>query len=196
MKYFLLLTTVVALSSCSKPADKHISAASATAAMKPAALLTVNHMDNVSMVASVEPSPKGIASDFSWYNSEGKKVSLAGFKGKTVLINFWATWCPPCRAELPDIEAISKQYSSKGLVVIGVSEDSGNNLLDNVSNFVSQHGLTYQIVIDNNKIADAYGNINAIPTSFIVNKAGKIVKTWVGLRDKAFFESTVKKYLD
>ncbi len=192
MKYFLILATAVALNSCSKPAGKQASAASTSDAAKPAA----NHIENVSMVAGVNPSPNGTATDFSWYNGEGKKISLADLRGKTVLINFWATWCPPCKAELPDIEALSKQYSSKGLVVVGVSEDAGKDLLQNVSNFVSQHGLTYQIVIDNNGIADAYGNINAIPTSFIVNKSGKIVQKWVGLRDKAFFESTVKKYLE
>lgn len=195
MKYLLILATVVALSSCSKPAGKRASAASASDPAKPAAV-KADHIDNVSMVAGVTQSPKGSATDFSWYNDEGKEVSLSELKGKTVLINFWATWCPPCRAELPDIEAISKQYSSKGLVVVGVSEDAGKNLLHDVSDFVSQHGLTYQIVIDNNKIAEAYGNINAIPTSFIVNKGGKVVKTWVGLRDKAFFESAVKKYLE
>ena len=82
------------------------------------------------------------------------------------------------------------------MVVIGVSEDNGDSVLNDVSHFAAKHGLTYQIVVDNNDIANAYGNINAIPTSFIVNKAGKIVDQWVGLRNKSFFESTIKKYLD
>ncbi|MCL4540560.1 MAG: TlpA family protein disulfide reductase [Bacteroidetes bacterium] len=155
-----------------------------------------NHIGNVSLAAGVIPSPEGTASDSSWHNDNGKKVSLSDLRGKTVLINFWATWCGPCKAELPDIEAISKEYASKGLVVIGVSEDEGNNLVSTVSKFATQQGLTYQIVIDDNSIADAYGNINAIPTSFLVGKDGKIVKQWVGEKDRAFFESVVKKYLD
>ncbi len=195
MKYLFMLAAIVALSSCSKPAAKKTVHTSASDAPKPAAMMQ-NHIANVSAVAGVNPAQKGHATDFSWYNSDGEKMSLADFRGKTVLINFWATWCPPCKAELPDIEAISRQYSPKGLVVVGVSEDAGKNALRDVSNFTSQHGLTYQIVLDDNSIADAYGNINAIPTSFIVGKDGKILKSWVGERDREFFETTVKKYLD
>jgi cytochrome c biogenesis protein CcmG/thiol:disulfide interchange protein DsbE len=192
VKYFLMLAAIAALSSCSKPPAKD---PPATAKSVSSMTSKVDHADNISMEAGVRPSPEGMAADFSWYNREGKKVSLSDFRGKTVLINFWATWCGPCKAELPDIEAISNEYASKGLVVIGVSEDEGSNLVGKLKSFASQHGLTYQIVIDDNSIADAYGNINAIPTSFLVGKKGEILKSWVGEKDKSYFESTLGKYL-
>jgi cytochrome c biogenesis protein CcmG/thiol:disulfide interchange protein DsbE len=151
---------------------------------------------NVSLAAGANQGPAGTASNFYWRDSSGKKVSLSEMKGKTVLINFWATWCGPCKAELPDLEKLSDAYASKGLVVIGVSVDKGGNLLGDVSSFASQHGLTYQIVIDNDDVAEAYGNINALPTSFLVNKEGKIVEKWVGSRNDAFFKSKVNKYVD
>jgi len=151
---------------------------------------------NVSLSAGVTPVSVGNASDFYWYNSKGEKNSLGDLKGKTVLINFWATWCGPCKAELPDLENLSKAYSSRGLVVVGVSVDRGENLLTDVSEFASRTGLTYQIVIDKDDIAGAYGNINAIPTSFLIGKNGKVIDKWIGMRDKAFFESTIKRYLD
>jgi peroxiredoxin len=151
---------------------------------------------NVSLLAGVTQASGGNASDFYWYDSNGKEISLDDLKGKIILINFWATWCRPCKTELPDIENLSKTYSSRGLVVIGISIDKGGNLLTDVSDFASHNGLTYQIVIDNGNVTDAYGNINAIPTSFLVDKNGKIVDKWIGVRDKAFLESIVKKYLD
>ncbi len=191
MSRILIALMFVTLASCSKPAQKQAQQASTAQAAA-----ATSHKNNVSLVSHVSSAAEKAASDFSWYDSKGDPVSLTDLKGKTVLINFWATWCGPCKAELPDIESISKEYASKGLVVIGVSEDRGDGILDNVSDFASKNGLTYQIVVDNDDIANAYGNINAIPTSFLVNKDGQIVEKWIGVRDRAFFESTVKKHLD
>ena len=192
MKKIPVLLMLFALGSCgNQPAKQQAQQASDT--QTPA---KANYQDNVSLVSGVIPAGGKAASDFSWYDSQGQKVSLSALKGKTVLVNFWATWCGPCKAELPDIEAVSKEYASKGLVVVGVSEDRGDGLVHDVSDFARKNGLTYQIVIDNDDIANAFGNINAIPTSFLVNKDGQIVEKWIGVRDKAFFESTVKKYLD
>ncbi len=193
MKYPLLLASLFLFASCSsKPKGGSTTASAASHA----AALKSEYMQNVSMVSTVAPSSGADASNFTWYDSEGRLVSLSDLKGKTVLINFWATWCGPCKAELPDIESLSKAYASKGLVVVGVSEDRGDGMLKHVSDFAAKHGLTYQIVIDNDDIANAFGSINAIPTSFIVSKNGQIVDKWIGERDKAFFESTISKFLD
>ncbi len=192
MKKLLTLVLLAALSSCA--AKKAPGRSQDPAAAKPAA--KASYSNNVSMSAGVKAAEGKNAANFSWYDAKGKMVSLKSLRGKTVLVNFWATWCGPCKAELPDIEAISKQYAQKGLVVVGVSEDRGPDVLKSVSSFVKEHGLTYQIVIDSSNVADAYGNINAIPTSFLVNKQGKIVKKWVGLKGKSFFEATVKSALD
>lgn len=191
IRNLVILLTLVTLSSCGKQPAKQPSHASTAQASANA-----SYKENVSLVDQVSPATGNAAANFSWYDSVGNQVSLNSLKGKTVLVNFWATWCGPCKEELPDIEAVSKEYASKGLVVIGVSEDRGDGLLDDVSGFAAKHGLTYQIVIDNDDIANAYGNINAIPTSFLINKDGQIAQKWIGVRNKAFFESTVKKYVD
>lgn len=193
MKNLSLVLMLLFLSSCAAKSPKKAAQAAAEKAPSPA---RTEYIKNVSFSSSISPAKGKTASDFSWYNAAGQRVSLASFKGKTVLINFWATWCGPCKAELPDIEAISRQYAHKGLVVIGVSEDTGPGVLKHVAGFVKQHGLTYQIVIDSVNISNAYGFISAIPTSFIVNKDGKIVDKWVGERGKGYFEATVRKFLD
>ncbi len=190
MKIALMCLSILVLSSCSsKPKGIPQASAAKSSSQK-------NYSANVSLVSGVTPSTGTDASNFSWYDDSGKLVSLSDFKGKTVLVNFWATWCGPCKAELPDIEAVSREYASKGLVIVGVSEDRGDGLVQSVADFAAKHGLTYQIVIDNDNIANAYGNINAIPTSFLIDSNGKIVDKWIGVRNKAFFESTVNKYLD
>ncbi len=192
MRYLLFTAAAVFIStSCSQQSAEKISPSSGSKT-----IAENNYKKNVSLVVNVNSGSGEAASDFSWYDSSGKQISLGDLRGKNVLINFWATWCGPCKAELPDIQAINKEYATKGLVIIGVSEDKGGNELSDVYNFAAEYGLTYQIVIDNDDIADAYGNINAIPTSFLVDKNGKIVDKWIGTRDKAFFESTVKKYID
>ncbi|HEY9164642.1 MAG TPA: TlpA disulfide reductase family protein [Candidatus Kryptonia bacterium] len=187
----LVLVCALLFASCSKqPAQQNAGSASKVTPS------SADFRNNVSLATSVAPSQNEFASDFSWYDNSGKLVSLKSLRGKTVLINFWATWCGPCKAELPDIESISKEYASKGLVIVGVSVDKGSDLLNQVSSFVSDNGLTYQIVIDNDDVADAFGNINVIPTSFIVDKDGKIATRWLGERDKTYLESTIKKFLD
>jgi cytochrome c biogenesis protein CcmG/thiol:disulfide interchange protein DsbE len=192
MRYLLFIAAAVFISnSCSKQSVEKTSPSSGSKT-----IAENNYKKNVSLVVNVNSGSGEAASDFSWYDSSGKQISLGDLRGKNVLINFWATWCGPCKAELPDIRAINKEYATKGLVIIGVSEDKGGNELSDVYNFAAEYGLTYQIVIDNDDIANAYGNINAIPTSFFVDKNGKIIDKWIGTRDKAFFESTVKKYID
>ncbi len=191
IKKLAILSLLAMLSSCAKQPSTQTQKASTAQAQS-----GTNHIANVSIVKGVVPIAGKAASDFTWYDSDGKTVSLSDLKGKIVLVNFWATWCGPCKSELPDIEAVSKEYAAKGFVVVGVSEDRGDNLVKDVSDFARDNGLTYQIVIDNDNIANAYGNINAIPTSFLVNKEGQIAEKWIGVRDRAFFESTVRKYLN
>ncbi len=133
------------------------------------------------------------APNFSLKTSTGQTIELSKLKGKTVVVNFWATWCGPCRAEIPGFVDVYSKYKSKGLEIVGISLDQGG--WNDVGPFVKNMNITYPVVLGNDQIAQAYGNIDAIPTTFIVDKKGHIVSRHVGYMDKESFEKTIKSYL-
>ena len=125
---------------------------------------------------------------------EGKTVKLADFKGKVVLLNFWATWCPPCRQEIPDLVALQNQYRDKGLVVIGISLDEKGPAP--VKAFVNRMKINYPVVMGDQKTAAAYGGIEAIPTTFYIDRAGNVAGVHQGGADRATFEAALKPLLE
>ena len=130
---------------------------------------------------------------FSWYDENGKSVSIKDFRGKVVFLNFWGTWCPPCRHELPDIVALEKEYRKK-VVFIGIAlERNKDNVLQRLTSFALANGMEYELLIGSQEIANAYGGISGIPTTFIINKKGKIIDSAVGMRDKETFETMLRK---
>lgn len=132
------------------------------------------------------------APDWRLAGLDGKTVKLSDFKGKVVVLNFWATWCPPCRKEIPDLIALQKKYG-KDLVVVGVSLDE--NGLAAVKSFVAKNGINYPVVMGDQETASAYGGITAIPTTFVIDRAGNIVGRIDGGADLAGFESAIKAAL-
>ena len=124
---------------------------------------------------------------------DGKPVSLADFKGKVVILDFWATWCAPCRDEIPGFVDLQKKYADKGLVVIGVSLDEEGAAF--VQKFVKQHGVTYPVVLGNQEVAAAYGDSDALPTTFIIDREGKVVKGHRGFTEPAKFEADIAPLL-
>ena len=126
-------------------------------------------------------------------NLEGKPVQLSDFKDKVVILDFWATWCPPCRAEIPDFVALQKEYGDKGLVVVGVSLDQGG--VAAVTPFAKAHGMDYPIVLGDDKISETYGGIQGIPTTFVIGRDGKIAAMHIGETDKATFVGDITKLL-
>lgn len=146
------------------------------------------YIENVSVILSVQKTDEQRIPDFSWYDHNGKQISFAEFsKGKPVLINFWATWCGPCIAETPDLVALNEEYSEKGALVIGISEDKDADALDLVSQFTKEYKMTYPIVIDNGDLEEALGGLRGYPTTFLIDKNGKIVKKMLGLQSKEKF---------
>jgi thiol-disulfide isomerase/thioredoxin len=145
---------------------------------------------NVSKVNSVQKNEGAKVADFSWTDETGKKVSFADFsKDNVVLINFWATWCGPCKRELPDLVALRDEYKNKNIKILGISVDRDGDVLNLVHTFALQANLAYPIVIDNGDLEKAFGGIRGIPTSFFVNRKGEIVKKMIGLQTKETFQA-------
>jgi len=149
----------------------------------------------VFMVESVTKRGANKAVEFTWKDG-GKSISFLELtKGKVVLLNVWATWCGPCKRELPDIVAISNEMASKGVIVVGVSLDSKDDRLQLVKTFSEKMGIPYVNIIDNLQIMDAYGGVQSIPTTFIIDRAGNIVQRIIGMQSKEAFVAALQKAL-
>lgn len=116
--------------------------------------------------------------------------SLRNFRGHVIIINFWATWCPPCRAEIPMLEKFYDSYKSKGIVVVGINV---NNNLSGVKSFTKLYGMTYPVVYASSSVISNYGGVNEIPQTFFISKSGHIMFHWVGEISKgALYRITTK----
>lgn len=131
------------------------------------------------------------APDFSLKDINGKDVKLSDFKGRAVILDFFASWCPPCRQEVPDFVELQKTYGDKGFTVIGVALVSAKDAKD----FAGEFGVNYPILVDDGKVSDLYGPIRSIPTTFILDKSGKITKVYIGFRKKEVFEQNIQELL-
>jgi len=150
--------------------------------------------------ASREPGRGGpagnegtVAPDFKLPSIDGRSVSLSDFKGKVVVVNFWATWCPPCRAEIPDFVRMQAKYRARGLEFVGLSLDAEGARA--VRPFAEEHDVNYPMLVANDQVANQYGGIMGIPTSFVIDRQGKIVKRFVGYTDPKVCESTLEELL-
>ncbi len=133
------------------------------------------------------------APNFSLKMSDGKTIELKKLQGRVVVVNFWATWCGPCKAEIPGFLEVYQQYKSKGLEIVGISLDQEG--WKPVKPFIDRYKITYPVVVGDAKLAEAYGGIDAIPTTFIVDKKGNIAKRHIGYMDKKTFEDLIKDLL-
>jgi thiol-disulfide isomerase/thioredoxin len=120
---------------------------------------------------------------------DGKIVTSDDFKGKVVVLDFWATWCPPCKAEIPGYIALQKKYAADGLVFVGISVDEDGPLV--VRKFVKEHGINYQIVMFNEDVVNAFAPIDGYPTTFIIDRDGNIVNKKIGAKPTAYYEKEI-----
>jgi thiol-disulfide isomerase/thioredoxin len=134
------------------------------------------------------------APEWQLNDPDGKAVKLSDFKGKVVILDFWATWCPPCRAEIPGFISLQKQYAAQGLTVVGVSLDTDGASV--VKSFMKRVGMNYPVVIGDEKIASNYGGITAIPTTFVLDRNGNIVTSHQGYASQVVFESEIRPLLE
>jgi peroxiredoxin len=133
------------------------------------------------------------APDFELASLDGHKVKLSDYRGKAVLLNFWATWCPPCKIEMPWFVELQKQYAKDGLVVIGVAMDDSEP--QKISEFAHEMGLNYPVLLGTDQVSDDYGNVQYLPTTFYIDRDGRIVSKAAGLFDRKQVEDDVKKAL-
>ena len=124
----------------------------------------------------------------------GKTVSSADFKGKVVVLDFWATWCPPCRAEIPGFIDLQNQYGKDGVAIIGASVD-GKDEIAAIKKFVDKFGVNYPVVLADDDTVRAFGGVDALPTTFIIDREGRIVSRHLGFTEKAELEREIKMLL-
>ena len=138
---------------------------------------------------AIEVGKKAV--DFTLNDINGNKVSLSNYSGKVVILDFFADWCPPCRQEVPDFIELEKQYGSQGFSMIGVALVDRNAAKE----FSGKMGINYPVLVDDENVSAAYGPIRSIPTTFVINKEGKIAKVYIGYRTKDVFEKDIKELL-
>jgi thiol-disulfide isomerase/thioredoxin len=152
-------------------------------------------------ISSLRPLVRSIAGSSTALNEapawelkdlDGQVVKSSEFLGKVVILDFWATWCAPCKAEIPGFIALQKQYGDRGLVVIGVSLDDQGPVV--VKHFMADFEMNYRVVLGDVVLMQAFGG-TAIPTTVIINRAGKIVARHVGFTPRETFEKEIKPLL-
>lgn len=123
---------------------------------------------------------------------DGKAVSLDAYKGKVVIVNFWATWCPPCREEIPEMIALQSEFKDQ-LQIVGISEDEDGP--EKVRKFAQAKGMNYPVVMATNDIIGAWGGVPALPTSFVLDPQGRVVTKHMGLKDSDTYEREIRALL-
>jgi thiol-disulfide isomerase/thioredoxin len=161
---------------CARPSDHHAA---------PAA--HVQEQPTIYFVRDPDPAPA-----FQIPGLDGKPVSPADARGKVLLLNFWATWCGPCREEIPDLVQLQAKYKDR-LQVIGLIVDDDD--LDAIHKFVRLFSINYPVAITSDDVRIQYGGIAALPTSFLVDPEGRVVQKHVGLRDPALYETEIRALL-
>jgi cytochrome c biogenesis protein CcmG/thiol:disulfide interchange protein DsbE len=162
--------------------------------------------DPATGAAVFETPLKGkLAPAFTLEDLSGNKVSLASYRGKAVLINFWATWCAPCKIETPWIVELRNKFASQGFEVLGISTEGDDLKPDDkagwakdkaaIAKFVQEEKVPYPMLVNGDSISTPYGGLDELPTSFFVNRKGVVIAAQVGLSSESDFEANIKKAL-
>ena len=154
-------------------------------------MLLANHYARPA--ATFASNSNQVAPDFTLQDLNGRTVHLSDYRGKAVVLNFWATWCPPCRMEIPWFIDLQKQYGAQGLQVLGVSLDEGGRAV--VEKFAQQRGINYPVLQGGPTVADEYGGVDALPTTFYIGRDGRVVASVAGLISHHEVEENIKAAL-
>lgn len=158
------------------------------------ACLACSHSRPANAQSVKETKDRKTAPDFELKDANGKTVRLSDFKGKAVMVDFWATWCGPCKIEIPWFIDFERKYKDQGFVVIGVAMDDEGWPV--VKPFVDQMRMNYRVVMGNDHTADLYGGIEALPTTVLIDREGKVASVHVGLAGKQEFQDAIEKLLE
>jgi thiol-disulfide isomerase/thioredoxin len=141
-----------------------------------------------------EPQKGSLAPDFSLKNlSDGKDVRLSSLRGKAVLVNFWATWCEPCKIEMPSLVDLQKKYGPQGLQIVGVAMDDADD--KEITTFAHKMGVNYLVLRGTEKVGEIYGGIDHLPMTYYLDRSGKVVDETLGMAGEATFEEAIKRAL-
>jgi peroxiredoxin len=145
--------------------------------------------------ASVKPgTERKKAPPFTLKDADGKTVSLADYKGKVVLLNFWATWCGPCKIEIPWFADFEQKYKDKGFAVVGVSMDEEGWGV--VKPYIAEKKINYRMLLGNDSVGTLYGGVDSLPTTFLIDREGNIAATHIGLISKGDYQDEIVKLLE
>jgi peroxiredoxin len=144
---------------------------------------------NAAMARLQAEDQRRAKADFTLKDVSGKDWTLSALRGKTVLVNFWATWCPPCRKEMPDLDALSKEFKDKGLIVLAISDEDAAK----VNPFIAEHHYSYPILLDPGRKVNTLMGVEGIPKSFLYDREGKLVAQAIDMRTRGQFLEMLKK---
>ena len=133
------------------------------------------------------------APDFHLTTLDGTRVSRDALRGKVVLVNFWATWCPPCRVEMPGFQQVYDRKNAEGFTILGVSTDAAGT--ERVASYLAEHHITYPVAMASGEIVQGFGGARALPTSFLIDRQGRIRHTVTGIFAKVALEQAVDRLL-
>lgn len=158
-------------------------------------VLNVNCGNTRSVRAAVKPEKdRKSAPEFSLKDAHGRVVKLSDYKGKVVLLNFWATWCGPCKIEIPWFIDFEQKFKDRGFAVLGVSMDEDG--WEAVKPYIEKQKVNYRVVVASDEVADLYGGVSSLPTSFVLDRQGKIADVHVGLVSKSVYQNEIEQLLD
>jgi thiol-disulfide isomerase/thioredoxin len=141
-----------------------------------------------------EPPKGSVAPDFSLKSlPDGKTVTLSSLRGKAVLVNFWATWCEPCKIEMPSLVDLQKKYGPQGLQIVGVAMDDADD--KEISTFAHKMGVNYMVLRGTEEVGNLYGGIDRLPMTYYLDRSGKVVDETMGMAGEATLEDAIKRAL-
>ena len=144
-------------------------------------------------IAAKKGPDRQVAPDFTLTDANGQAVQLSSFKGRVVLLNFWATWCNPCKVEIPWFVEFQRTYRDRGLIVLGISLDEDG--WKSVNPYIARNQIDYRVMVGSDDLARQFGGVESLPTTLIIDRTGRIAATHVGLVSKSDYDAGIKAML-